>query len=169
MKYSVVIFPSSNVQDVANSYRKRYDPAYPTIPPYIRLRETFELDEAKLPELVNHLNHVADTTDAFSIHFNRVSTFFPANNVIYLATDNKQPLEALHDKIGEYFAGQSETYAYVPHLTIGRDLSDDELKDVLGQLRMQHFDLTSPIDRFHLIYQLEDGVWSVYQTFQLRK
>ncbi|MFP3325996.1 hypothetical protein R0K05_23370, partial [Planococcus sp. SIMBA_160] len=26
MKYGVVIFPSKKLQDIANSYRKRYDP-----------------------------------------------------------------------------------------------------------------------------------------------
>ncbi|NGQ95429.1 hypothetical protein G3578_09705 [Brevibacillus sp. SYP-B805] len=169
MKYSIVVFPSSKVQEVANSYRKRYDPAYALIPPYIRLKETFELEEAKLPELVSHLEKVASSTDSFTTHFHRISSFHPTSNVIFFAIQNKEPYETLHKKIMEHCVNQQETYAYVPHLTIGRDLADDELKDVTSQLSMVKLDLSSEIDRFHLVYQLEDGIWSVYQTFLLRK
>ncbi|EJL41866.1 putative phosphoesterase YjcG [Brevibacillus agri] len=169
MMYSIVIFPSSKVQEVANSYRKRYDPAYALVPPYIRLKEAFDLEEAKLPELVSHLEQVASSTESFTAHFHRVSTFHPTTNVIYLAVQNKEPFHALHEKIVNQCVSEKETYAYVPHLTIGRDLSDDELRDVTGQLSMAKIDLTSEIDRFHLIYQLEDGIWSVYQTFLLKK
>lgn len=169
MKYSVVIFPSSKVQEFANQYRKRYDSTYALIPPFIRLKEAFELDEAKLPELVEHLQQVADQTESFTAKFHRFNTFHPTNNVIFLAIQNKQPFEELHQKITECCPSRPETYAYVPHLTIGRDFADDELKDVYGQLNMLKVDLSTEIDRFHLIYQLEDGIWSVYQSFQLKK
>lgn len=169
MKYSIVIFPSSKVQEVANSYRKRYDPAYALIPPYIRLKESFQLEEAELPRLVAHLEQVASSTQSFSTRFHRVSSFHPTNNLIYLAIQNKEPFEQLHRKLLELDADHKESYAYVPHLTIGRELTDDELKDVTGQLGMKKFDLSTEVDRFHLIYQLEDGIWSVYQTFLLQK
>lgn len=169
MKYSIVVFPSSKVQEVANSYRKRYDPAYSLIPPYIRLKEAFELDESQLPHLVSHLELVANSTEAFTANFHRVSSFHPTNNVIYLAVQNKEPFEQLHAKIVEKVVQEKETYAFVPHLTFGRDLSNDELRDITGQLSMVKFDLTSDVDRFHLIYELEDGIWSVYQTFLLKK
>lgn len=169
MKYSVVVFPSSKVQEVANSYRKRYDPTYALIPPYIRLKEGFELEEQELPKLVSHLEKVAETTAAFSVRFHRVSTFHPTTNVIYFGIQDKEPFVALHQKIMEYFGSHKENYAYVPHLTIGRDLTDDELKDVVGQLSMAQIDLSTVVDRFHLVYQLEDGAWSVYQTFLLKK
>jgi len=169
MKYSIVVFPSSKVQEVANSYRKRYDPTYATIPPYIRLKEAFDLDESKLPELVAHLEQVAADTPSFTTHFHRVSSFHPTNNVIYFALQSKEEFTELHKKITTHCVNQQETYAYVPHLTIGRDLADDELRDVMSQLDMLKLDLSSEIDRFHLVYQLEDGIWSVYQTFLLKK
>jgi 2'-5' RNA ligase len=86
-----------------------------------------------------------------------------------LALQNKEPFVQLHQKIASQCVSEKETYSYVPHLTIGRDLSNDELRDITGQLSMAKIDLTSEVDRFHLIYQLEDGIWSVYQTFLLKK
>lgn len=169
MMYSIVVFPSSKVQEVANSYRKRYDPTYSLVPPFIRLKEGFELDEAKLPELVSHLEQVASSTDSFEAHFHRFATFHPTTNVIYMAVQNKEPFNELHQKIADQCVTQKETYAFVPHLTIGRDLSDDELRDVTGELGMAKVDLTTEVDRFHLMYQLEDGIWSVYQSFQFKK
>ncbi|WP_139490130.1 2'-5' RNA ligase family protein [Brevibacillus dissolubilis] len=170
MKYSVVIFPSSKVQEIANSYRKRYDPTYATIPPFMRLKEAFELDEANLPELVAHLQQVADSTEAFTLNFHRVGTFHPTTNVIYFSVQEKDTVTALHDKLNEgCLSAHKETFAFVPHLTIGRDLPSDELKDVVGQLGMTKLDLQSEIDRIHLVYQLEDGVWNVHQTFLLKK
>lgn len=168
MKYSIVVFPSSDVQEAANSYRKRYDPTYALIPPFIRLKEAFELDESKLPELVSHLEQVASSTESFPVHFHRVSSFHPTNNVIYFAVQNKEPFEKLHQKIVGCVPDK-ETYAFVPHLTIGRDLSDDELRDVTGQLSMARIDFHSDVDRFHLVHELENGTWGVYQTFLLKK
>jgi 2'-5' RNA ligase len=169
MKYSIVVFPSSQVQEIANSYRKRYDPTFDLIPPYIRLKEAFELEEDRLPNLVSHLEQVAQSTDSSTAHFHRISTFHPTSNVIYIAVQNKEPFVALHEKIVKKCVNTPETYAYVPHLTIGRDLSNDELRDVTSQLSMHKIDLTSEIDSFHLIRPLEDGTWSVYQTFHLKK
>lgn len=169
MKYSIVVFPSAEAQEIANSYRKRYDHAYALIPPYIRLKEAFEADEASLTKLIGHLEDVASSTDSFKVHFHRVSTFHPTTNVIYLAVQNKEPFENLHKKIVEHCVSTEETYAYVPHLTIGRDLSDDELRDVTGQLSMAKIDITSEVDRFHLIYEQENGSWAVHKTFMLNK
>lgn len=169
MKYSVVIFPSGRVQEVANSYRKRYDPTFALIPPYIRLKEAFELGDAQLPELVAHLEDVAQRTEAFTIRYHKVSSFYPANNTLYFAIENKEPLEQLHHRVIEHDAKHKETYAYIPHLTIGRDLSSDELKDLTGQMKMLQLDLSSEINEFHLIHERENGVWSISQTFTLRK
>lgn len=168
MKYSIVVFPSGEVQEAANSYRKRYDPTYALIPPFIRLKEAFELDQSRLPELVSHLEQVADSTESFPVHFHRVSSFHPTNNVIYFAVQNKEPFEKLHQKIVGCVP-EKETYAFVPHLTIGRDLSDDELRDVTGQLSMAKIDFHSTVDSFHLVHELENGTWGVHQTFQLKK
>ncbi|GAA4703623.1 2'-5' RNA ligase family protein [Brevibacillus fulvus] len=168
MRYSIVVFPSSKVQEAANSYRKRFDPAYALIPPYIRIKEPFEWAEADLPELVNHLEEVAQSTERFATRFHRVSSFHPTTNVLYFAIQNKEPFEKLHEKIAQKCVNQKETYAYVPHLTIGRDLSDDELRDLTGQLSMAKIDLETEVDRFSLVYELEDGIWSVYQTFLLK-
>ena len=45
MKYAISIFPSKKLQDIANSYRKRFDKKYSLIPPHITLKKTFDASE----------------------------------------------------------------------------------------------------------------------------
>ncbi|MGE6308574.1 2'-5' RNA ligase family protein, partial [Bacillus safensis] len=58
-------------------------------------------------------------------------------------------------------------YAFVPHVTVAQKLSDDEHSDVLGTLKLRKIDHEETVDRFHLLYQLENGSWTVYETFIL--
>jgi len=169
MKYGIVIFPSKKLQDIANSYRKRYDPHYALIPPHITLKNTFEASDHEIVDITRELAAVAKQVDSFKLNVLKVSSFSPVNNVIYLKVDPNEELQTLHNALHSgYFAGEPE-YAFVPHITIGQKLSSDEHSDVYGQLRMLKVDHEEQIDRFHLLYQLENGSWTVYETFRLGK
>lgn len=169
MKYGIAIFPSKRVQDFANSYRKRYDSHYALIPPHITLKSAFEADESEIDKIVKELQQIAAETEAIPLKITKFSSFYPVNNVIYLKVEPNEALQQLREKLYSGIFTDHPEYAFVPHITIGRDLSDGEYFDVYGQLKMQtvHFEETA--DRFHLLYQLEDGAWTVYETFHLRK
>ncbi|MBA4493291.1 2'-5' RNA ligase family protein [Paenactinomyces guangxiensis] len=169
MDYGIVVFPQKAVQDIINSYRKRYDPHYSLIPPHITLKEKFELSEENLDEAVAKLDRIAQEVKRFSIKFHKVSHFYPTSNTIYLAIQNSDPLIELHNKIKDAFGKDETPYDFIPHLTIGQKMSEDELHDVYGSLRMRTFELETKIDRFHLMYQLENKSWTVYQSFLLAK
>lgn len=169
MKYGIVIFPPRKIQDLANSYRKRYDPHYALIPPHITLKPSFTLGERNLDDMTKHLEEVAASTPAFQMHFHKVSTFHPTTNVIYFAIEDKQAVTELHERCNEGILHDELQFSYVPHLTISQDLSDAELLDVYGSLRMTKLDETAFIDRFHLLYQMENDMWTVYQTFLLKQ
>ncbi|WP_248926548.1 2'-5' RNA ligase family protein [Paenibacillus hamazuiensis] len=169
MLYGVAIFPSKEVQDVANSYRKRFDPHYNLIQPHLTVREKEEWNDEQLAKAITHLQSVADQTAPFTVHFNRFSTFYPVGNVIYMALSQPEPLVKLYHNIcSGLWKEPGKPYGYTPHLTIGQQLSSDELHDVLASLRKTPLDLTANIDRFHLLYQTENEAWTVHQTFQLK-
>lgn len=168
MKLGVVIFPSKELQDVANSYRKRYDPHYEFIAPHLTLKEAFEASEDQLPIIVSKLRQIASSLAPFTLGCSKVSHFHPTNNVIYLAVEDEPKLSELVDRVHEPTILKHERYyAFVPHITIGQNLSDDELHDVYSRLRMQEFHFDFKADQFHLVYQLDDLMWNVYQTFSL--
>jgi 2'-5' RNA ligase len=167
MKFGIVIFPSKKLQDFANSYRKRYDPNYSLIPPHLTLKYAFEGSESDIKKMSEELDNIAKKYKPFPLHVYRVSSFYPVNNVIYLKVEPTDELIGLQkDLHSGYFESPSE-FAFVPHITIGQKLSNDEHSDVLGQLKMLEVDHTEMVDRFHLLYQLENGSWTVYETFLL--
>jgi 2'-5' RNA ligase len=169
VKYGIVIFPSKKLQDYANSYRKRYDPNYALISPHITLKSGFEETEEKITSIVEELHKIASEVQSFNVNVYKVSSFHPVNNVIYFGVEAKPELEVLHEKMHTGVFPNEREYAYVPHITIARDLSDDEHSDVLSSLKMLKINYEETIDRFQLLYQLENGSWTVHETFHLGK
>jgi 2'-5' RNA ligase len=169
MKYGIVIFPSKELQDFANSYRKRYDPHYSLIPPHLTLKSAFEASKVLIDEMSKALQEIAKEINPFQLRVTKFSSFSPVNNVIYLKVEPVPELQKLHEKLHTGIFDQKPEYAFVPHITVGQKMSDAEHSDVLGQLKMQQVHFEEKIDRFHLLYQLENGSWTVYETFRLGK
>ncbi len=97
----------------------------------------------------------------------KYSSFAPVNNVIYIKAEPTEELKTLNEKLYTGVLAGEQEYNFVPHVTVGQNLSDDEHSDVLGQLKMQEVSHEEIVDRFHLLYQLENGSWTVYETFLL--
>jgi len=169
MKFGVVIFPSKQLQDLVNSYRKRYDPHYALIPPHLTLKNAFEATEEKAKDFADKLRVISHKTNPFSLKTSKISSFQPVNNVIYVKIDPSEELTSLHSQINQELNETTVEYAFVPHITIGQKLSNDEHSDVYGSLRMTKVEHEETIDRFHLLYQLDNGSWTVYETFRLGK
>lgn len=168
MRYGIAVFPSKKVQDVANSYRKRYDPHYALIPPHITLKEAFEADEDEIEsKIIPELRSIAKNTQPFSYGMYKVSSFSPVTNTIYLKIDPSDEIFELNEKLHTETLPGEKDFSFVPHITIAQKLSDEEFSDVYGSLRMLKFDIQDNVDRFQLLYQLENGAWSVYETFRL--
>ncbi|WP_062104421.1 YjcG family protein [Bacillus niameyensis] len=168
MKYGVVIFPSKKLQDLANSYRKRYDPHYALIPPHITLKEAFEFEKDP-KQITDILTTVAKKYQPFYLKFLKVSSFQPITNTIYFKIEKTDELQEIHDDLYTTLPGGEPEHPFVPHVTLGQKLSNDEHSDVFGSLRMLGVNHEEVVDRFHLVYQLENGSWSTYETFRLGK
>ncbi|TFD97692.1 YjcG family protein [Jeotgalibacillus sp. R-1-5s-1] len=167
MKFGIAVFPSKKLQDLANSYRKRYDPHYSLIPPHLTLKNPFEASEEEINEMAKKLSETAKKTRPFTLRAYKISSFQPVNNVIYFKVDATPELLQLHEELHTEDLGGKPEYAFVPHITIAQKLSNDEHSDVYGSLRMAGVDHEETVDRFHLLYQLENGSWTVYETYRL--
>ncbi|WP_062351943.1 YjcG family protein [Bacillus kwashiorkori] len=167
MKVGVFIFPSKKLQDLANSYRKRYDTSYALIPPHLTLKAAFDSNEEELTKISSELDRIATKYQPFQLRTEKISSFHPVNNVIFFKVNPVTGLLGLYEEINTIPYGNPPEYSFVPHITVGRDLSNSEHADVYSQLRLQKIDHEETIDRFHLLYQLENGTWTVYETFLL--
>ncbi|WP_445486725.1 2'-5' RNA ligase family protein [Niallia sp. 03133] len=169
MKYGIVIFPGKELQDRANSLRKRYDPKYALIPPHLTLVSEFEANNEEIKEISKKLEQVAGHFQSIALNILKISTFQPVNNVVYLKVEHTSDLEDLHIELTSSLGLEKPQYSFVPHITIGQQLTNDEHLDMYSSLRMHSFKHEETVDRFHLLYELENGSWTVYETFRLGK
>ncbi len=167
MKFGIVAFPSKKLQDLANAYRKRYDPHYALITPHMTVKGVFEANDEEIKEVAKAIREVTNKHNPFELAVSKVSTFAPITNTIYFKATLNDDLLALHKDLNTNFFGAQPEYAFVPHITIAQKLPSGEHDDIIGQLKMVGVDHTEVIDRLHLLYQLEDGSWTVYETFRL--
>ncbi len=166
MKYGIVAFPSKQLQDFANSYRKRYDSHYAKITPHITLGVS-ESQDSQIDTISEAIHEVCSQFSPLEIQVSKVSSFAPVNNVIYLKVDVTKQLLELHEELHSKVIGAESKYKFVPHITLAQDLSSGEHDDIYGQLRMTNVNFSETINRIHLLYQLEDGSWTVYETYRL--
>ncbi|MCM3279205.1 YjcG family protein [Exiguobacterium sp. MER 193] len=168
MKIGVVLFPSKQVQDFANSYRKRYDTKYALISPHVTIKERTEVSEEDLPKVLEYLQQVADSTKPIQLKIDGVRSFAPTNNVLYLKVLPTRDLSTLQQRLHEGVLSQAPKYEFLPHITIGQDLTDAELFDVLERMRMEQIHFEETITRMAVMYELENETWNVYETFRFR-
>ncbi len=169
IKYGIAIFPSKPIQDEANAYRKRYDPKYELVPPHITLKESFLANEETIQELILELKRIANEVDPFKINITKVSSFAPVTNTLYFKVEPTEQLTYLVDEMHDGKFPTEMEHAFVPHITIAQSLSDGEYSDVRGSLEMKKVEFEDIVDRFQLLYQLENGSWTVYETFVFGK
>ncbi|MFE3574279.1 YjcG family protein [Lysinibacillus sp. NPDC059133] len=167
MKYGIVAFPSKKLQDLANTYRKRYDPHYAKITPHITLKDSFDATDEDIQSVVKQLDELAAKYAPLNIHALRISSFFPITNAIYFRIEPTEQLTAFHQALEEKVPSGESKHVFVPHITIAQKMTDSEHDDIFGQLRMTGVNEKDTIDRIHLLYQLEDGSWTTYETFRL--
>lgn len=169
VKYGIAIFPSKEIQDEANALRMRYDPEYAKIPPHITLKAAFEMDEVLRDELIIELKKIANSIKPFDIEIVKVSTFAPVTYTVYFKVEPHPSLTQLHELMHQGKFPSYRKYNFVPHITVAQELSEGEHHDVYERLRMKEIYFKDTVDRFHLCYQLENGSWSVYETFVFGK
>lgn len=167
MKFGIVAFPSKELQDLANGYRKRYDPHYARITPHMTIKGVFDANDKEIEEVAKKIKTVTEKHEPFELTVSKVSTFAPITNAIYFKAEANEKLLNLHKDLNYDFFGAEPEYTFVPHITIAQKLSSGEHDDIIGQLKMIGVNHTETIDRLHLLYQLEDGSWTVYETFRL--
>ncbi|WP_158736147.1 2'-5' RNA ligase family protein [Alteribacillus sp. YIM 98480] len=168
MKYGLACFPSKQIQDMANNYRKRYDTHYLWIPPHVTLKPPYELKEDQLEQEMQRIQTISSKTPPFPLTIYKADTFYPKENKIFFKIKPNDILLSLYEALNEQ-QNSKEKEEFTPHLTIGQDLTNDEHFDVVDQLKMKDIHHEEIIDQIQLLYQLEDKCWTVYETFHLGK
>lgn len=169
MNFGIAFFPSKEIQDVANSLRKRYDPRYALIPPHITLKDSFQIPDNNIDKVTTELKRIANETKPFPINITKVSSFEPVTNTIYFKVNPDPAIMELEEKLHSGKFDDTRKHPFVPHVTLAQDLTHNEFTDLLGRFNMEQHEYKDVIDRFQLLYQLENGSWTVHETFVFNK
>ncbi|WP_405103170.1 YjcG family protein [Oceanobacillus sp. FSL H7-0719] len=169
MNFGIAFFPSKEIQDVANSFRKRYDPRYALIPPHITLKDSFEIPEDAMDEVIAELRKIASETKPFPIQITKVSSFEPVTNTIYFKINPVPEMTELEEKLHAGKFENTRKHPFIPHVTLAQELTHNEFTDILGRFNMENHQYEDVVDRFQLLYQLENGSWTVHETFVFNK
>lgn len=167
MKFGIVAFPSKKLQDLANMYRKRYDSHYSKITPHITLKEAFEVEESDIRTISQTIESIAKRFGPLHIKASKIGSFFPTTNVIYSKIEPTVELQQLRDALYEEIKIGKPRHVFIPHITIAQDITESEHDDIYPQLKMIGINEEDFIDRIHLVYQLEDGSWTTFETYKL--
>ncbi|GBF11112.1 2'-5' RNA ligase family protein [Tepidibacillus infernus] len=165
MKYGIVIYPQKEIQDWANSLRKRYDSHYTLIPPHITIKEAFEIEN--INEAIQYIENITSQIPPFTLKLSKVGTFLPISPVVYVGFEKNPVIYELQEKLNADILKRPLKHQFIPHMTIAQDLHEQEIHDVYGRLKLENLNKSILVDRIHLCYQIENQSWTVYQTFLL--
>ncbi|MDB5084750.1 MAG: 2-5 ligase superfamily, partial [Bacilli bacterium] len=144
MKRSILIFPQFENRALLTQIRERYDPLACLIPPHVTLVFPF-VSELSTDEIMRHLQQCLSTARPFSLVLQGITG--SAGNYLFLNV--KRGLDALIDIHDRLYTGTlkqhlNRDYSYVPHVTVGKLLSNEEFLKALEETKdfNERFEMT---------------------------
>ncbi len=150
------------------SYRvKLGDDEAAGIPTHITLLSPVDVDEALMPEIQAHLEHMAATSASFDVHLRGTGTFRPVSPVVFVnVVRGISDFELLALAVRQGPLGIEAKFPYHPHVTIAHDLDDDSLDQAFEDL--EGFDARFTVEHFSLYVHRDGDGWTPVRHFMLR-
>ncbi|WP_459984560.1 2'-5' RNA ligase family protein [Nocardioides sp. AN3] len=155
---------ASELQD----YRTRLgDETATMIPTHITLVPPTAVSPEMVGRIEDHLESVATTVDAFSVHLRGTGTFRPVSPVVFVAVvEGISSCEQLASAVRRGPLEVDLSFPYHPHVTVAHDLDDESLDRAFTELA--EFECTFEVDDFHLYVHDEQDGWRPTRDFALR-
>jgi 2'-5' RNA ligase len=137
------------------------------IPTHVTLVPPTEVDDAGLPDVVEHLGQAAAGVDAYCVHLRGTGTFRPVSPVVFVTlAEGISQCELLADRVRSGPLAIELAHPYHPHVTVAHHLSDDLLDQAFGELAA--FECEFDVTEFHLYVHDEEAGWQPTRRFALR-
>jgi len=137
-----------------------------TIPTHITLVPPVEVDEHLLGQVERHLDDVAATTAAYTVHLRGSGTFRPVSPVVFVnLVEGISPTEQLAKDCRRGPLELQLDFPYHPHVTVAHVDDDDLLDRAFDELAA--FDCSFTVDAFHLYVHDPDLGWKATHDYAL--
>lgn len=140
------------------------DPEAHRIPPHITLLPPTEVACANEDAVVEHLDRVAATSHAFTVHLRGTASFRPVSPVVFVQlVAGIAECERLETAVRSGPLDRDLAFYYHPHVTVAHHLSDEQLDRAATTL--ETFDAVFEVTEFLLYEHGVDGVWRPERSF----
>lgn len=142
-----------------DGYRAALSGDRPETPAHITLAPPTEVDDAALPDVVEHLEEVAQHSSPFGVRIRGTGTFRPVSPVVFVGVvAGIAGCEALAKRVRSGPLHAEPSFPYHPHVTIAHGLADDLLDRAFEE--QAGFDATWPVTSFTLYEHTSDSGWT---------
>jgi 2'-5' RNA ligase len=140
------------------------DPEANRIPPHITLLPPTEVADRCREEVVEHLDQVAATSHAFSVHLRGTASFRPVSPVVFVQlVAGIAECERLESAVRTGPLERDLAFYYHPHVTVAHHLTDEQLD--LAVETLEGFECVFDVTEFLLYEHGADGVWRPHRSF----
>jgi 2'-5' RNA ligase len=136
------------------------------IPTHITLTPPFEIDDAELPVVEQHLAEVSARSAAFRIHLRGTGTFRPVSPVVFVVVvEGISGCEQLALTVRRGPLDRNLPFPYHPHVTVAHHLDDPALDRAFDDLAA--FDCEFDAQHFSLFVHHPQTGWVPSRDFPL--
>jgi 2'-5' RNA ligase len=157
----VLLVPEPWATEVDGLRRALGDEALARIPPHVTLVPPVHVRDELLAEAFDVVHDAARGCPPLDLRLGPVTTFAPVNPVAYLAVSGAPAtmakLERLKDELHAGPLDRPADFAFVPHVTVARELAGDRIDAAIAALADYAADVT--VERVDVLAWQKDRTW----------
>lgn len=157
----VLLVPEPWATEVDGVRRALGDEALPRIPPHVTLVPPVHVRDEQLAEAFDVVHAAGRGCPPLRLQLGPVTTFAPVNPVAYLAVDgaleDRAHLERLKDELHQGPLDRPADFAFVPHVTVARELAAERIDAAIVALADYSVEVT--VERVHVLAWQTDRTW----------
>lgn len=136
------------------------------IPTHITLLPPYDVEDARLGCVEDHLAEAAAGAAPFRVHLRGTGTFRPVSPVVFVVVvEGISACEQLAARVRTGPLTAEPRFPYHPHVTVAHELDDALLDKAFAELA--DFDCVFETAEFHLYVHDETSGWEPVRTFPL--
>ena len=136
------------------------------LPPHITLLPPYELDDAALGAVEDHLDEVAARVDPFHVHLRGTGTFQPTSPVVFVGVvQGISQCEVLAAEVLRGPLAIDRAFPFHPHVTIAHHLPEGKLEQAFVEL--ERFDAAFDVNEMWMYLHDAATGWQPTRAFAL--
>jgi len=141
------------------------DPSAELIPTHVTLLSPTEIIDEQVPEIHEHLEHVAAGQKAFTMRLRSTGTFRPVSPVVFVqVAGGISECERLEQAIRTGPLKREARFYYHPHVTVAHHVDDAAMEQAFSELAS--YDCSFEVGGFRLYEHGDDLVWHMVRSFE---